>query len=224
MRFTFSEKPKSTQSSRVPIGEHTLPPLPYAYNALEPWIDEETMHLHHDIHHLKYVEGLNKSEKKMEEARQKNDYDLIKNWEREAAFNGAGHYLHTIFWDVMSPDGGNGPSSGLLRDQIEMDFGSFKKFKDHFSQAAEKVEGSGWAILVWSPRPHRLEILQAEKHQNLSQWDVTPLLPLDMWEHAYYLKYKSDRKKYVQNWWNIVNWPEVEHRFEVASKVKWTPE
>jgi Fe-Mn family superoxide dismutase len=158
----------------------------------------------------------------MEEAREKNDFSLIKNWEREAAFNGAGHYLHTIFWNVMSPNGGGEPT-GALRDEINLDFGNSQKFKDHFSQAAEQVEGSGWAILVWSPRPHRLEILQAEKHQNLSQWDVIPLLVLDVWEHAYYLKYKTDRKKYVQNWWNIVNWPEVADRFDVAKKVTWTP-
>lgn len=222
MRFTFSKESNSTLSSRVPIGGHTLPPLPYAYDALEPWIDKKTMHLHHDIHHLKYVEGLNKAEKMMEEARKKNDFALIKNWEREAAFNGAGHYLHTLFWDIMSPRGGGEPS-GSLQDEINMDFGNFQKFKDHFSEAAEKVEGSGWAILVWCPRPHRLEILQAEKHQNLSQWDVIPLLVLDVWEHAYYLKYETDRGKYVQNWWNIVNWPEVERRFNVAQRVKWEP-
>jgi Fe-Mn family superoxide dismutase len=180
----------------VPIGRHTLPPLPYPYNALEPHIDEKTMRLHHDKHHKSYVDGLNRAERMMLQARRTGNFDLIKHWEREAAFNGAGHYLHTLFWETMSPDGGGEPS-GELRKQITRDFGSFLAFKQHFSQAAEKVEGSGWAILVWSPRSQRLQILQAEKHQNLTQWDVIPLLPLDVWEHAYYLKYQNNRKAYI---------------------------
>lgn len=209
-------------TDRVPIGQHRLPPLPYPYDALEPYIDEQTMRLHHDEHHLSYVNGLNKAERMMQEARRKGDFDLIKHWEREAAFHGAGHYLHTLFWEVMSPKGGGKPNGPLLH-QIIKDFGSFASFQKHFSEAAEKVEGGGWAILVWSPRSHRLEILQAEKHQNLSQQDVIPLLPLDVWEHAYYLKYKNKRKQYIQAWWNIVNWKEVERRFNVASQVKWQP-
>src|SRR5699024_6240626 len=206
----------------VPIGGHKLPPLPYAYNALEPYIDKETMHLHHDIHHKSYVDGLNKAEKEMQKMRSSDSFDLIKHWEREAAFNGAGHYLHTIFWDIMSPNGGGKPTEDLM-NSIEKSFGSFEKFKDQFTEAANDVEGGGWAILVWSPRARRLEILQAEKHQNLSQWDALPLLVLDVWEHAYYLKYKNKRKDYVENWWNIVNWPEVEKRFKKASTVKWKP-
>lgn len=206
----------------VPIGKHRLPPLPYAYDALEPYIDEETMRLHHDKHHQSYVDGLNTAEKMMAEARNTGDFALIKHWEREAAFNGAGHYLHTIFWNVMKPDGG-GKATGAIAKQIERDFGSFSRFKQHFSQAAEKVEGGGWAILVWSPRSHRLEILQAEKHQNLSQWDVIPLLVLDVWEHAYYLKYKNERAKYVDAWWNTINWDHVNERFESARKLLWHP-
>lgn len=207
---------------RVPIGQHQLPPLPYPYNALEPYIDEATMRLHHDGHHKKYVEDLNKAEVQMEQARQVNNFDLIKHWEREAAFNGAGHYLHTIFWEVMKPQGGGEPTGSLYK-QIKKDFGSFTAFKNHFSAAAEKVEGSGWAILVWSPRAGRLEILQAEKHQNLSQWDIIPLLPLDVWEHAYYLKYPNRRKEYIKNWWNVVNWDVVSKRFQTARKVAWAP-
>jgi Fe-Mn family superoxide dismutase len=207
---------------RVPIGKHQLPPLPYAYNALEPYIDEQTMYLHHDEHHKKYVEDLNKAEKMLEKARITNQYDLVKHWERELAFNGAGHYLHTLFWETMRPNGGGEPTGSLKRD-ICRDFGSFHQFKKHFSQAAEKVEGGGWAILVYSPRSHRLEILQAEKHQNLSQWDVIPLLPLDVWEHAYYLKYPNKRKEYIKNWWNVVNWPAVQERYRKAKKLTWKP-
>lgn len=215
-------RPPVPDQAPVPIGGHTLPPLPYAYDALEPYIDAKTMQLHHDIHHKSYVDGLNKAELEMQKARKTGDFSLIKHWEREAAFNGAGHYLHTLFWNIMTPKGGGKPS-GALAAQIDRDFGSFEAFKKHFSQAAEKVEGGGWAILVWSPRSHRLEILQAEKHQNLSQWDVIPLLALDVWEHAYYLKYQNERGKYIDAWWNLVNWPHVNERFATARQVKWYP-
>ncbi|MBE5397176.1 superoxide dismutase [Brevibacillus borstelensis] len=206
----------------VPIGKHTLPPIPYAYDALEPYIDAETMRIHHDKLHRKYVEDLNKAESKLAEARARNDFELVRHWERELAFNGAGHYLHTIFWNVMSPEGGGEPTGDLAR-QLARDFGSFAAFQAHFSQAAEKVEGPGWAILVWSPRAQHLEILQAEKHQNLSQWDVIPLLVLDVWEHSYFLRYKNDRAHYVENWWKLVNWPYVEERFQQARNLRWQP-
>ncbi|WP_425589646.1 superoxide dismutase [Guptibacillus hwajinpoensis] len=208
-------------TTSVPIGEHTLPPLPYKYNALEPAISARIMELHHDIHHKSYVDGLNKAELALQEARKNNDFDLIKHWERELAFNGAGHYLHTLFWSVMSPKGGK-PDSELL-SEIQKSFGSFNQFKQQFTNAANKVEGSGWAILVWSPVSRRLEILQAEKHQNLSQWDVVPLLAIDVWEHAYYLQYENKRKQYIENWWSIVNWNEVNKRFAKARQLTWKP-
>lgn len=207
---------------KVKIGEHRLPPLPYDYDALEPYISAEIMRLHHDKHHKSYVEGLNKAEKMMQQARETGDFSLLKHWEREAAFHGSGHYLHTIFWTNMIPNGGGKPS-GILLKQIEEDFGSFEQFKSHFQEAANQVEGVGWAILVWSPRSHRLEILQSEKHQNLTQWDTIPLLVLDVWEHAYYLQYKNDRKAYIENWWNVVNWKDVSKRFLEARKIKWKP-
>ncbi|AST92300.1 superoxide dismutase [Sutcliffiella cohnii] len=208
------------RSDQVPIGGHKLPPLPYSYNALEPYISREIMELHHTKHHKSYVDGLNKAELKMKEARETNDFELIKHWEREAAFHGSGHYLHTMFWDNMSPRGGGQPSGPLMR-KITEDFGSFEKFKKHFTEAADKVEGVGWAILVWAPRPIRLEILQTEKQQLFTQWDTIPLLGLDVWEHAYYLQYKADRKDYINNWWNVVNWKDVERRYQEASKIRW---
>ncbi|NGP61104.1 DUF2935 domain-containing protein [Paenibacillus thiaminolyticus] len=206
----------------VPIGGHTLPPLPYPYDALEPYIDETTMRVHHDKHHQSYVDGLNRAERALAEARRTGRFDLVKHWSNELAFNGAGHYLHTIFWNTMNPVGGGQPTGELL-DQITRDFGSFKAFKMHFSKAAEKVQGGGWTILVWSPRSRRLEILQAEKHQNLSQWDVIPLLPIDVWEHAYYLKHKDERAKYIEDWWHVVNWPAVDERFQAARTLAWKP-
>ncbi|MFN7253105.1 MAG: superoxide dismutase, partial [Anaerobacillus sp.] len=145
--YSGVEQRKEAEVTRIPIGGHRLPPLPYAYNALLPYIDEEIMRLHHAQHHKTYVDGLNKAETEMEKARQSGDFNLIKHWEREAAFHGAGHYLHTIFWNVMSPKGGGEPK-GALAEQINLDFGSFAKFKEHFSEAAKKVEAVGWAILV----------------------------------------------------------------------------
>jgi Fe-Mn family superoxide dismutase len=221
-QVTPSSTTPPVKEKPVPIGGHTLPPLPYAYNALEPHIDELTMRIHHDKHHQSYVDGLNVAEKKLAESRKKNNFELIKHWERELAFNGAGHYLHTIFWTIMNPAGGGKPS-GMLAEQIKRDFGSYEAFKNQFTEAANKVEGSGWAMLVWSPRAHRLEILQAEKHQNLSQSDIVPLLPLDVWEHAYYLKHQNERKKYIEDWWNVVYWPAVAERYETARKLLWPP-
>jgi len=202
----------------VPVGQHRLPPLPYAYDVLEPYIAEEIMRLHHTVHHQGYVDGLNQAERMMQQARQTGDYALLKHWEREAAFHGAGHYLHSIFWRNMSPQGGGEPD-GLLAKMIVESFGSFRAFKQHFTEAANRVEGVGWAILVWSPQARRLEILQAEKHQMNSQWDVVPLLVLDVWEHAYYLQYRNRRAEYVDAWWNVVHWDDVNRRLHKAMGV-----
>ncbi len=194
---------------------YELPPLPYAYDALEPHIDEQTMHLHHDLHHKGYVDGLNKALDMLDAARQSGDYGLVKHWEREAAFHGSGHFLHSIFWENMGPGKGGEPQ-GALRQQIEKDFGSFDAMKKQFSAAAVAVEGSGWAMLVWEPSAGQLEVLTAEKHQNLTQWGVVPLLVLDVWEHAYYLKYQNKRAAYVDAFWNVVNWDDVGRRLAAA--------
>lgn len=191
---------------------HELPPLPYEYNALEPHIDEQTMRLHHDKHHLAYVNGLNNAEAKMKEAREKNDFALVKHWEREAAFHGAGHFLHVIFWENMSPKGGGKPEGSLL-DAIEGKFGSFDAFLAHFKAAGTAVEGSGWVLLCKNQMTKELEILTAEKHQDLSQWVVTPILVCDVWEHAYYLKYQNNRGGYVEAFTKVINWEDVAKRF-----------
>mgnify|MGYP005853601771 CR=1 FL=1 len=202
------------------MAKHELPPLPYDYDALEPHIDGQTMRLHHDIHHKGYVDGLNKAEEKLAEARAGGDFALVKHWEREAAFHGSGHFLHAIFWPNMAPagNGGGGEPTGALAEQIKKDFGSFDAFQAQFSAAAGAVEGSGWGILAWQPAGKQLVVLQAEKHQNLTQWGVIPLLVLDVWEHAYYLKYQNKRGDYVKAWWNVVNWGDVAARFEAASR------
>lgn len=194
------------------MAKHELPPLPYAYNALEPHYDEQTVRLHHDAHHKAYVDGLNNAEAKLAEARAKSDFSLVKHWERELAFHGSGALLHKFFWENMKPKGG-GPATGDIAAQIKEDFGDYESFKKQFTAAAVAVEGSGWAILTWNNNFDKLEILTAEKHQNLTQWGSVPLLIVDVWEHAYYLKYQNKRAAWVEAWWNLVNWEDVNGKF-----------
>ncbi len=199
--------------------EYKLPELPYAYSALEPYIDEQTMRLHHDKHHAAYVNGLNAALKKLEDARAASDFALITGLSKLVAFHGSGHALHTIFWQVMcQKDKSKEPSSGALADQIKADFGSMDAFKKQFSEAAKAVEGNGWAVLAYEPMGKRLLVLQAENHQKLTFQGSIPLLVLDVWEHAYYLKYQNNRAGYVEAWWNVVNWSEVEKRLSHAKK------
>ncbi|ACA46025.1 superoxide dismutase [Clostridium botulinum] len=196
---------------------HTLPNLNYDYNALEPHYDEQTLKIHHDIHHKAYVDGLNKAEQKLQQARESGDFALIKHWEKEIAFHGSGHILHTLFWENMAPNGNLNPEGSAI-ERIKQDFGDYEKFKKQFTEAAIAVEGSGWTILAWNPMFQKLVILQAEKHQNLTQWGVVPLLILDLWEHAYYLKYQNRRAEFINAWWNIVNWDIVNTRYDNAIK------
>ena len=194
---------------------HELPPLPYAYDALEPHIDERTVRIHHDLHHAGYVAGLNSAEAKLAAARQSGDFGLIKHWARELAFHGSGHLLHTLYWQNMGPGGGGAPA-GPLAEQLSKDFGSFETFKKEFTAATAAVEGSGWGLLVWNPTFGKLEVLQTEKHQDLTQWGVVPLLVCDVWEHAYYLLYQNKRAAYIDAWWNVVNWSDVQDKLDAA--------
>ena len=206
--------PVTTALTTAPAGKlttHELPKLPFAYNALEPFIDAQTMELHHSKHHAAYVKGLNEAELELAKARASGDYSLIQHWSRKAAFNGGGHALHTLFWKTVAPagkGGGDEPTGGLLKN-INDDFGSLANFKAQFSAAAIQVEGAGWAILHIRHADNRLLVLQAENQQKITAWDTTPLLALDVWEHAYYLKYQNKRADYVSAWWNVVNWGAV---------------
>jgi Fe-Mn family superoxide dismutase len=196
---------------------HELPPLPYPYDALEPYIDEQTMRLHHDIHHNGYVAGLNNAEAKLSEARTAGDFSLVKHWSREAAFHGSGHLLHSIFWaNMIAASEAKQVPDGDLGEAIDRSFGSFEAFKAQFIAASIAVEGSGWGILAYRPADDSLVILTAEKHQNLTQWGVIPLLVLDVWEHAYYLKYQNRRGEYVKNFFNIINWEDAAARYDKA--------
>ncbi len=196
---------------------HQLPPLPYDYNALEPHLDEQTMRLHHSKHHQAYVNGLNNAEAKLAEARTSGDFSLIKHWEREAAFHGAGHFLHCIFWENMAPNAGGSPDGDLL-SAITARFGSYESFMKQFKAAGAAVEGSGWAILVYNLATASLDILTAEKHQDLTQWVTVPLLACDVWEHAYYLKHQNNRAAYLDCFEKVINWSDVAARYSKAKQ------
>lgn len=200
---------------------YTLPPLPYDYNALEPYIDEQTMRLHHDRHHQAYVDGLNRALEGLAKARETGDFAAVQQLSRLVAFHGGGHYNHTVFWNVMAPPGrgGGGEPSGPLREQIEKDFGSVEAFKKHFGAASVAVEGNGWGVLAWHPGLGALVVETMMNQQNLTIIGSYPLLMLDVWEHAYYLKYQNRRADYVAAWWNVVNWEAVAQRFEEGKRL-----
>lgn len=197
------------------MDEYELPKLPYAYNALEPYIDEQTVRLHHDKHHQGYVNGLNTTLNNLKEAREKEDYKDIQKLERNLAFHGSGVMFHNLYWESLCPPSESmEPNSGALIDQVEKDFGSLKNMKTMLSEVTKSVEGSGWGVLVWEPLGKHLLVLQAENHQKLTIWGVKPIFVIDAWEHAYYLKYHNRRAEYVENIWKIVNWKEIERKFK----------
>ncbi|MEM9770256.1 MAG: superoxide dismutase [Cyanobacteria bacterium P01_D01_bin.73] len=198
-----------------------LPPLPYAYESLAPYIDERTMVIHHDRHHAGYVKKLNKAIAKHPELADKSVEELISDLDaipediRTAVRNnGGGHANHTLFWEVMSPDGGGKPK-GAIAKAIKKEFGSFDKFKDTFATAAKSQFGSGWAWLVVNENGG-LEVLDTANQDSPITLGKTPVLGLDVWEHAYYLNYQNARGDYVGNWWNVVNWDAVNARLAEA--------
>ena len=193
-----------------------LPPLPYALDALEPHLDSRTLELHHGKHHLAYVNGLNAALQKLSAARAGGDFALVKHLEREVAFHGGGHVLHSIFWTNLAPTGGDAPD-GPLADAIARDFGSFAAFDGQMRAATNAVEGSGWGVLAADGASGRLEVLQVEKHQNLLLPGWIPVLVVDVWEHAYYLKYQNRRVEWIDAVMrHLVNWPDVARRYREA--------
>jgi Fe-Mn family superoxide dismutase len=197
--------------------KYELPPLPYSYEALEPYISREIMTLHHTKHHQAYVTGANAALERLEKQRKGENPENVRGILRDLSFNLSGHKLHAVFWPNMAPSGkGGGTPGGSLADQINRDFGSFEAFKKQFSDAAKNVEAVGWAILTYDAESDSLLIYQVEKQNFMHPPDLPLILTLDVWEHAYYLQYKNDRASYVDNWWNVVNWDDVEKRFAKA--------
>jgi len=195
---------------------HELPPLPYDFAALEPHIDEQTMRIHHGKHHQAYVTNLNAALDKHPELHQKSLDDLLRDLasvpediRTAVRNNGGGHWNHSLFWVVMGPNAG-GPPTGAIADAIVGAFGSFEKFKELFTQAAMGRFGSGWAWLV--DKGGRLEVTSTPNQDNPLMEGQKAILGLDVWEHAYYLKYQNRRADYIAAWWNVVNWAEVNRR------------
>ncbi|BBG00256.1 Fe-Mn family superoxide dismutase [Pseudonocardia autotrophica] len=197
------------------MAEYTLPDLPYDYSALAPHIAPEIMELHHSKHHNTYVQGLNATLEKLADAREKNDFGAIVGLEKTLAFNLGGHVNHSAFWKNLSPDGGDKPT-GDLASAIDEDFGSFDAFQAHFTAAATTIQGSGWAILGYDQLGGRLLIHQLYDQQSQLPAGQTPIVLLDMWEHAFYLQYKNVKPDYVKAWWNVVNWADAAERLAAA--------
>ncbi len=197
------------------MAEYTLPDLPYDYGALEPHISGEIMELHHSKHHAAYVKGANTALEQMAEARSSGSLGGVNLLQRNLAFNLAGHLNHSVFWPIMSPDGGGEPQ-GELAAAIAEHFGSFDAFRSHFSAAANGVQGSGWASLSLDATTQNLLVGQFYDHQSNQFTGAAPLLLLDMWEHAFYLQYRNVKADYVSAWWNVVNWQEVGARYVAA--------
>jgi len=199
---------------------YELAPLPYDYAALEPYIDEATMKLHHDKHHQTYVTNLNAAIEKHPELASKTAEDLLKNLSaipediRTAVRNnGGGHVNHTMFWALMKPKGGGDPT-GKIADQIKKDFGAFEDFKKQFNETTAKQFGSGWGWLVFEGG--KLKIVTTPNQDSPLSNGLYPVLGNDVWEHAYYLKYQNRRADYLAAWWNTVNWDEINKRLQKA--------
>lgn len=213
-----SAVPVASPNAELSATPAMLPPLPYDYGALEPYIDAETMRLHHDDHHKTYVDKLNQAlqqnpglQSKSVEALLRDLNNVPENIRTTVRNNGGGHLNHTIFWQIMAPNAGGEPS-GRLAEAINSTFGSFDNFKQQFNQAGDDHFGSGWVWLVRNPQG-QLQIATTPNQDNPIQAGMYPILGNDVWEHAYYLKYQNQRPEYLKNWWNVVNWSEVEKRF-----------
>ena len=190
---------------------------PYDYSALEPHISAEIMELHHSKHHQAYVDGANQALEKLAAARESGDFATVPMLEKNLAFNLGGHTNHSVFWKNMSPDGGDRPT-GDVASLIDEHFGSFDGFKGQFEAAGTTVQGSGWAVLAWDSIGQKPLIFQLWDQQGNVPLGLTPLLMLDMWEHAFYLQYKNVKADYVKAWWNVVNWDDVATRLGNAKQ------
>jgi len=215
-KFQYFTKQKRNNNT---MAKFELPQLPYSYDALEPYIDKMTMEIHHSKHHNAYVTNLNKAVdgtelegKSLEEM-----FGTISKLPAAVRNNGGGHFNHSLFWQIMKKDGGGAPT-GKLAEAVNSAFGSFEKFKELFSNAAATRFGSGWAWLVVADGKLVVSSTPNQDNPLMDVADVkgTPILALDVWEHAYYLKYQNKRPDYIQNWWNVINWDEVASRFDKA--------
>jgi Fe-Mn family superoxide dismutase len=204
---------------------YTLPELDYRYDALVPFISEDLLRVHHTKHHTAYVEGANAILRKMDEAKIKlTDFDAKATF-KDLSFQVGGHLLHSLFWKNLAPAGKGGGDlpTGNVAKIIQEEYGSVERFKKIFSQTAMSAEGSGWAALTFCQRTQRPMIMQVEKHNVNIYPTFKILMVLDVWEHAYYLDYKNERGRFLEAFWNVVNWSEVDKRLEGLSEAKAGP-
>lgn len=204
--------------------QYSTPDLPYPYDALEPNIDKETMKIHHDKHHVKYTSKLNEAINKHSEFFDTPPDKLLQNLDvipqdiRDAVRNhGGGHVNHSLFWEIMSPDGGGEPG-GILAEALTNEFGSVDEFRNKYEKTAANLFGSGWAWLVIS-KNGKLEITQTQNQDTPLSFGKKPLLLLDLWEHSYYLKYQNKRPEYIKAWWNVVNWDAIQKSYQDFQKI-----
>jgi len=205
------------------MGEFDLPDLPYEYDALEPYIDKQTMEIHHSKHHQSYTNGLNDVWEEMsKENLDKGLLILLSNLDQikpeirtRFNFHGGGYNNHELFWKSMKPNGGGEPKGPLI-DEIKKEFGGFEEFKKKFSADTAAIQGSGWGWLVYEPKSKKIKFKATSNQDSPIVDELVPLLGLDVWEHAYYLKYENKRPDYISAWWNVINWEEVEGRFSRA--------
>ncbi|UPM43331.1 superoxide dismutase [Halocatena salina] len=187
-----------------------LPSLPYDYTALEPHISEQVLTWHHDTHHQGYVNGLESAEEELAQNRADGDFSTTGGALANVTHNGCGHYLHTLFWDNMSPDGGGTPE-GALADRIEEDFGSYEGWKGEFEAAGSAA--SGWALLVYDPIAKQLRNLRVNRHDQGALWSAHPILALDVWEHSYYYDYGPDRSSFIDAFFEVIDWSSVSDQY-----------
>jgi Fe-Mn family superoxide dismutase len=197
---------------------YVLPDLTYDPGALEPHLSGRIVELHHGKHHAAYVKGANTALDRLHEARDGEDYQAIGTLEKNLAFNVSGHVLHSIYWTNLDPDGGGEPVDELA-DLIGKTFGGFSRFRQHLTTAAGTVQGSGWALLSWEPTAGRLIVQQVQDHQSNHSQGATPLLAIDVWEHAFYLQYENRKADYLEAIWSVVNWADVADRLARARGV-----
>ncbi len=203
--------------------QYELPKMPYAYDALEPHIDARTMEIHHTKHHQKYTDMMNAAlEKCSNDIQNKDIKEILSDLSQVPAevkgainFNGGGYDNHELFWNNMKPNGGGEPG-GDLADAIKASFGSFADFKEQFSSKTAPIQGSGWGWLVYNPSSSKVEYIAMSNQTSPRTKGMVPLMGLDVWEHAYYLKYQNKRPDYIAAWWNVVNWDEVDSRLSKA--------
>lgn len=200
---------------------YRLPDLTYDYGALEPHIIGEIMELHHDKHHATYVKGANTALDKLGAARDTDDFTTIAKLQKDLAFNLSGHVLHSLFWENLTPDGGGEPD-GAVAEQLGADFGSFERFRSHMIEAANAIQGSGWALAAWDPTSQSVIVQQVYDHQGNHGQGTVPLLAIDAWEHAFYLQYRNVKADFFEAVWNVFDWSDVAKKLDSARTGTWS--